>query len=159
MPDYQLLISLIRNRRPGTGVCPTVKRVLWACRSLEGGPASLPEGLEDSMRPCAGVLSVAGFFALMVRFLAGEGFILRVKGPLFSPGRPPLFNPRVKTVINTGLRHAVPGILVVHREAGRRVHTYLGYREAYSGRGTYPPCTGRHIGRGGVPTHHTLAQQ
>jgi len=48
---------------------------------------TVPEGLEDSGRPCAEVLSVSGFFAQMGRFLLGKRFILRVKVVPFLRGK------------------------------------------------------------------------
>jgi len=44
---------------------------------------SLSEGLADSRRPCARVLSVEGFFAFLERFPREKGFILRVKEASF----------------------------------------------------------------------------
>ena len=59
--------------------------------SLEGGLVTFVEGLEYSRRPCAGVLSVAGFSVLLEGFPGWEGFILEGRkglpcatGPSFS---------------------------------------------------------------------------
>ena len=68
-----------------------------------GGLRAVVKGLQHSGRPCAALLSVAGFFAIKPRFLAGEGFILRVKRSLFPVQDPTMFNNPGITVI--GSRH------------------------------------------------------
>ena len=70
--------------------------------NLEGGLRSMLEGLRYSWPPCAQVLSVAGFFALLLLFLGWEGFILEGERASFLPAGPCLFNdgnkPRMRHV-------------------------------------------------------------
>ena len=77
-----LSANLIRNRDQGPGCLSGWKPLLSARSNLEGGLTSLAEGSEHSGRPCARVLSVPGFLAIMSRKLAGRRFILGVKKAL-----------------------------------------------------------------------------
>ena len=95
----QLLTLLIRNVReagPRAGLPLTGER---AGSKLEGGLRSFSEGLRDSRCPCARLLSVAGFLALLKPFLSKRGFILRVRKGSFWPGRPLFFNLTGITVV------------------------------------------------------------
>ena len=90
---------------------------------------------------------MSGLLAITRRFPGSEGFIPEGKGPPFLGGEPPLLRVRDKHVINAGLMHAVPGILVVHTAWYTGRATYLGYtegiyttygiREAYTPPGIY----------------------
>ena len=62
---------------PGPEYSPNSETGRKAGVLLEGGGTTLLEGLELSDIPCAAVLSVAGFCALLGRFLPGKWFILR----------------------------------------------------------------------------------
>ena len=109
-----------------------MKRVLSAGRNLKGGLRSVLEGLEGFESPCAKVLSVSGFLALLAPFPGWEEFILKRKRPPFSPGKASLLQPRGKKCY-TGLStrpcsgQCVPGMYTEWWEA-----PYLWY-------------TGRHI--------------
>ena len=59
------------------------------------------EGLKDSRRPCAGTLSVAGFFALRERFPLEKGFIPEVKEASFLRREARLFDTPGITVVFT----------------------------------------------------------
>ena len=59
---------------------------------------SLAEGLEGFRLPCAQVLSVPGFFAIIDRFPAGEEFSLRVRKTSFLCADPSFFNILIKSV-------------------------------------------------------------
>ena len=91
------------------------------------------EGLGHSGPPCAGCLSVAGFFAKREPFPGREGFILRAKREVSRETSPSVFNLPVKSV------KSVDGM----------VHVPVWYREAcaqggmYRGRVhlPYTPCT------------------
>ena len=65
---------------------------------LEGGLLTVLEGLRDLGEPCAKVLSVAGFYALLWPFLAGKRFILRVRMVLGGRKRPLSFNSVTKSI-------------------------------------------------------------
>ena len=65
------------------------------------------EGLEDSGRPCAEVLSVPGFFAVPGRFLSGKWFILREKREETRLVVPLLSNLRIKSVKHHTVRPTV----------------------------------------------------
>ena len=56
---------------------------------MRGGLPSLLEGLEGFGRPCADRLSVAGFLAIIARFLGEIGFILRGIEASFLGGEAP----------------------------------------------------------------------
>ena len=56
------------------------------------------EGLEVSAPPCAEVLSVAGFLAIMGRFSSERRFILRGREALLGAERPPLLNLAARSV-------------------------------------------------------------
>ena len=74
-----VLSTFNQIRRPGAEGQDGHERDESACCNTEGGGRSFLEGLEDSGRPCARVLSVAGLFVVMGRFLLAGGFILRLK--------------------------------------------------------------------------------
>jgi len=73
----------VRIRRPGTGVLPAPITQEEASCNLEGGLTSVLEGLEDSGRPCAHRLSVAGLLAILALFPLGEEFIPEVRKASF----------------------------------------------------------------------------
>jgi len=94
---------------------------------LEGGFASLLEGLEDLHIPCARVLSVAGFLVTMGPFLLGRReYSEGERPPLFAPG--PLFSNLADKSV-TSARQLVLA-MVYTLTAGRRrarATTYLGW--------------------------------
>ena len=65
-----------------------------AARDLEGGGTTLLEGLRDSHRPCAGVLSVAGFLLSFGLFPGLGRFILEGRRASFLHGEASLLQPR-----------------------------------------------------------------
>jgi len=67
-PVSATFINFNQKHRPGTGFSTNSETGDSGCCNLEGGLMSLPEGLEVSARPCARVLSVAGFSAVLGRF-------------------------------------------------------------------------------------------
>ena len=72
------------------------------------------EGLEDSGRPCAEVLSVPGFFASLGPFPAGRRFILRVKERGLPPREVSLFQTNSETGDGSQCRRVqwcVPGCI------------------------------------------------
>jgi len=74
-----LLTHLIRNRAQGRGLLASPSRCEKAAPSLAGGGRLFSEGLEYSCRPCARVLSVAGFLAFIALFPGPGRFILAGK--------------------------------------------------------------------------------
>ena len=80
-----------------------------AAANLEGGLRATLEGLTLSDIPCADTLSVAGLLVILALFPGREEVYSEGEKSPFSPKDPLLFNPSVKSVINAGLRHAVPG--------------------------------------------------
>ena len=112
-----------------------MKRDERAAHNLEGGLMTPLEGLANSRRPCARVLSVAGFLAIIGRFPGSGWFILRREEALFAPQDPLSFNPTVKRVLGTGAWYRAVWYGVYIRVYIRGVHT--GY--------TYQGVPGRHI--------------
>ena len=85
---------------------------------------AVPEGLADSRRPCAKVLSVSGFFASIHRFPLGGGFILRVKEASFLGRKAGTVDVRARSVIPV----SNTAVMTVSRLA---VYTVETGREAY----------------------------
>ena len=142
IPVLTLLITFSGDQGPGAGVTGEPQGCKRAAQDLTGGPVSLLEGLAHSGGPCAQRLSVAGFLALLGRFLGWDGFILRGEEAPFGPERPPSFNPAAKSV------------KLYTRPAGSMVPSRSMYTQG-GWRGTYLGCVGRHIhgvGRGGIYT-------
>ena len=85
---------------PGPGVREGGLMSVKARPNLEGGVVSPFGGLDIPDIPCTGRLSVAGFFALLRRFLCWKRFILRGERHPLSPGDPLPFNPVTKSDVN-----------------------------------------------------------
>ena len=90
-----------------------------AAQDPKGGLRSVVEGLGVSCRPCAGVLSVAGFSALLARFPPREWFILREKEASFRCRKPLLFNLTAKSVKLSTRAVYTMVTSAVYSEAGR----------------------------------------
>jgi len=89
-----------------------------------GGLTSVPEGLGYFCRPCARVLSVAGFFALIAPFPPGEWFIPEVRKSCFLGEEALLFDVTNRTVIHPANTTRMPVSRLARRRMYRRVHTY-----------------------------------
>ena len=94
-----LLISFIRKARLGRGLLSDINPREKAGCSLEGGGRPLLEGSSYSERPCAEVLSTAGFFAVLEGFPGREGFISEGRKASFLREEPLLFGKTEITVI------------------------------------------------------------
>ena len=97
----------LRIHGPWAGVREGGLMSVTACSNLEGGWCHLFEGLDIPDIPCTGRLSVAGFFALLGRFLCWERFILRGERHPLSPGDPLPFNPVTKSGVSPS---SMPGM-------------------------------------------------
>jgi len=101
----------MRNRRAGAEGLPNSETGIEAAPSLEGSLRAVLRGLEDSRRPCAGVLSVPGFLVISRLFPVLGGFILAGKSDTFLTEEASRGDVGVKAVIPRGVPVPSP---VVH---------------------------------------------